>query len=87
MEMIYIVENYMSGDTFVCYSAEKAKDYVIKRITQYWNEFEKQFHEDDSELKDIIKEIEKQAAQYNGEFDTEHALCYRVPVIEEETNG
>lgn len=83
MEMIYIVENYTTGDTFVCYSAEKAKDYVIKRITQYWNEFERPFHEDDSELKNAIKEIETQAIKYDGEFDTENAICYKVPVIEE----
>ena len=82
MKTVYIVENYLDGGTCVYYTAEKARENAIKSLINYWNEYEKKYHEDDAALNRAIEEIRTQAEKYEGEFDTDNARCYEVPIVE-----
>ena len=75
----FMVENYLTGDSFICYTAEKAKEQMIKILTDYWNEDK---YVDQESLQMAIDDVVKQSDENDGYVDNDDFWCYQLPIIE-----
>lgn len=78
MRKMYILELFSTGDTYVSDTSIKAKEYAISFLRNNISDYEV----DREEIEEDIALIEEHAEKYNGEFDSELARCYAVPVLE-----
>ena len=78
MRKMYILELFSTGDTYVSDTSIKAKEYAISFLRNDIPDYEV----DKEEIEKDIALIEEHAKKFNGEFDSEFARCYAVPVLE-----
>ena len=76
MKNVYVLELHFSGDTYVFETAEMARDFAIQEIKKYYEDI-------DEDYETLIDEINSHYNKY-GVFDTEDALCFKVPFITKE---
>lgn len=79
MKMAFVVENLLTGDNFICYTAEKAKEHMIEILTNYWNDSK---NKEVETLQTAIDSVVKQSEENDGYVDDDNFWCYQLPIIE-----
>ena len=78
MRKMYILELFSTGDTYISDTSVKAKEYAISSLRNNIPDYEV----NKEEFEKDIALIEEHAKRFIGEFDSEFAHCYAVPVLE-----